>query len=406
MHEQPVNRATTMSEGERNQLLDALDGGSLPTASAKGGAPRVSYRQTALELMIWHPGGSTAVFEVASRNLGADGLTILHSGYIHRGTKCRIGLSSVWKTREDALASVRNCVHVQGLLHESDLRFESGIDLRRFVKWSPALSRVSPQSCAPSRLSGSVLLIDDQEIEERLLRVHLRQTRIELTAVRQAGTAMDLVKKRPFDLVLCDWNLGAEQGEAAVRALRGARFAGPILVVTGDPNVSLGRLAKDAGANAVLSKPWEREKLTAALAEWLNSAGTEGEAETFHSSLYQGEKELAGDIVPAYIEWTKRVAHSLTKAIDADDAPEARTICITLKETGAAAGFDEITKAAAAALAALDASSSVQESLVNLSRLRAVLGRLRDGVAEPADGDGPRPARQPGPVSGAEKEAA
>ncbi|MCE1235307.1 MAG: ATP-binding protein [Hyphomicrobiales bacterium] len=138
----------------------------------------------------------------------------------------------------------------------------------------PALA---PSPPPPTAADGcDVLLVDDNEINALLGRAALEhaghRVRVEtdgasaLAAIEAAQTA-----GRPFAAVLMDLHMPGLDGFSAIRALRAAEPPGvaPTLVValTADATPQAAERAEAAGADAVMVKPIDRDRLARLLAE-------------------------------------------------------------------------------------------------------------------------------------------
>ncbi len=106
---------------EVHATLDAAD--SKVTRDDTRAYARVPVRGDAIAVCLEHPGGTTAELLMAGRNLSRGGVSLLHSGFVHAGTRCivRLPLSS------DLVASfpgeVVRCTHRGGQLHEIGVKF-------------------------------------------------------------------------------------------------------------------------------------------------------------------------------------------------------------------------------------------------------------------------------------------
>jgi two-component system, chemotaxis family, chemotaxis protein CheY len=114
--------------------------------------------------------------------------------------------------------------------------------------------KVAPR--APQR----VLLVDDSRSIRTLLKIYLMARSFEYVEAESGEEALQLLEQGEVDLVLTDYRMdgmsGAELAEA-MRAHPDSRIARtPILMMTGDPNVSEVRaVGQRAGINAFVRKP-------------------------------------------------------------------------------------------------------------------------------------------------------
>jgi CheY-like chemotaxis protein len=138
----------------------------------------------------------------------------------------------------------------------------------------------APDALAPLRAPGPrlrarLLLADDNEANQKLISLRLRQAGAEVVTAANGKEALERASEaananRPFDAVIMDMQMPVLDGYEAVRQLRARGFAQPILAITayamsGDREECLG-----VGCDDYISKPiqWDRflGKLTRLLA--------------------------------------------------------------------------------------------------------------------------------------------
>ncbi len=116
---------------------------------------------------------------------------------------------------------------------------------------------------APGR-ARTVLYVEDNASNVRLVEMILAERpEITLLVARQGEPGVELAREHRPALILLDLNLPDISGEEVLRRVRGdARTAGiPVVVVTADATADQSTRLRDAGADAVLTKPFEIEQL-------------------------------------------------------------------------------------------------------------------------------------------------
>ncbi len=160
----------------------------------------------------------------------------------------------------------------------------------------------------------AVLIVDD-EAEMRAYLQNLLGSDYRRAAVADADAALDRLRDRSFDLVLCDASLPAGGGKKLCRAIReddDLRHL-PILLLTARPNGERAGDSLDVGADAYVSKPFDPSELQARvenligirqivqdrvrLPDWMAP-----EAETTVSSEEEAFLESLNDVVTAHID--------------------------------------------------------------------------------------------------------
>ncbi|MDK9695918.1 MAG: ATP-binding protein [Siculibacillus sp.] len=134
----------------------------------------------------------------------------------------------------------------------------------------------APGVVRPAPVGGlDLLLADDNEINALLGRALLENLGHRVVVVADGAAAVAAVAEahdrgRPFAGVLMDLHMPGMDGFAAIRALRRAEVGDDhrlgIVALTADGTAAAAMRARAAGADAVLVKPIERERLVALLA--------------------------------------------------------------------------------------------------------------------------------------------
>jgi DNA-binding NtrC family response regulator len=126
--------------------------------------------------------------------------------------------------------------------------------------WAPPSSDLSTPAelttSAETRASVQVLIIDDDRSLRDGCESLLRIDGYNVTTVGRGDEALDLVKRRPFDIVLLDLYMTPVSGMEILRAALDAKKDAIVIVMTGNPSVSSSLEALQAGAWDYLPKPF------------------------------------------------------------------------------------------------------------------------------------------------------
>ncbi|MFV1982636.1 MAG: ATP-binding protein [Thiohalomonadales bacterium] len=125
---------------------------------------------------------------------------------------------------------------------------------------------------APPKLSGKILLAEDNEDNRDLISMYIDDTNAELTVVENGIFAVQecLQKEKQFDLILMDMQMPLMDGFEATRKLRSNGYTKPIVILSANAlKIDIDRSIK-IGADAHLAKPIELEKFYNVLATYLN----------------------------------------------------------------------------------------------------------------------------------------
>ena len=114
-----------------------------------------------------------------------------------------------------------------------------------------------------------VLIVDDYGTMLRILRNLLRQ--LEINNVEEASNgdaALDLLRRKRFDLVISDWNMAPMTGLELLRHVRGDSQLRhlPFIMVTAESKTENVVAAKQAGVSNYIVKPFNAETLKAKIA--------------------------------------------------------------------------------------------------------------------------------------------
>ncbi len=118
------------------------------------------------------------------------------------------------------------------------------------------------------------LVVDDSAVMRKILVGALGQAGIaEVAEAGDGQQAVTAVAAGGIELVLMDWNMPNMLGIDAVRAIRAAGHAMPIIMVTTEAEKLRVIEALRAGANNYIVKPFKPETVAAKVQETLAKAG-------------------------------------------------------------------------------------------------------------------------------------
>lgn len=138
---------------------------------------------------------------------------------------------------------------------------------------APGLHRVAPAAAGP--LSGRALLVEDNPVNRQVASRILSLAGLEVDAAENGQEALDRLKQGRYALVLMDCQMPVMDGYTATRRRRQIEAeAGlprlPIIAMTANAMIGDREKCLDAGMDDYLTKPLDRSKLNATLAEWLS----------------------------------------------------------------------------------------------------------------------------------------
>lgn len=125
-------------------------------------------------------------------------------------------------------------------------------------------------------LTGHVLLVEDNQVNQQVARKHLERLGMNVTIAEDGQQALEAIDRSTFDLILMDSQMPVMNGRVATQAIRERGMTLPILALTADAMAKSRQDCLDAGMNDVLTKPIKRDELATQLARWLPERRTAG----------------------------------------------------------------------------------------------------------------------------------
>lgn len=112
---------------------------------------------------------------------------------------------------------------------------------------------------------GSILVVDDDPVMRRLLTKTLEHQGRDVTAAEDGRTALDLIRTRPFDVVLLDVIMPEPDGYAVLETIKADRKLRhiPVIMVTSLDDIASAVRCIEMGAEDYLPKPFDAVVLSA-----------------------------------------------------------------------------------------------------------------------------------------------
>jgi two-component system response regulator RegA len=115
-------------------------------------------------------------------------------------------------------------------------------------------------------ITGSLLLVDDDEVFRDRLGRALRARELDVVVAADHASALDAARRRNFDFAVIDLRMPSGSGLALIEPLLAAAPAARIVVLTGYGSIASAVDALRLGAHDYLSKPADADQIIAALA--------------------------------------------------------------------------------------------------------------------------------------------
>lgn len=362
------------------QEIDALR--ATLDATTKGLPPntqrhfrRWPFEKVPLRIRMAHPGGFVTELSYACRNISGGGMSILHSSFVHLGTRCVTLLPHPVDGFREVPGVVIRCRHCSGKVHEIGVKFDSTLDIREFLAIDPADNSLILESVKPENLSGTVLIVEDSELDRVLYRKYLSETELDVVT---AETGEDGLKRaeKDFDLIICDYDLPDFTGIDLLNKLRAKGNMTPFILVSAEGSLQM-RLPQDSATpDSVVPKPFKKQRLLGAIAEFLladeKSSSPGG---LIYSTLDSADP--TAPLVGSFVDEVKKYSQSISQAMMRGDTAAVRRIAFQLRGSAPMFGFDGVADAANQAYTAISASGDIVECMKSIQELLGVCSRIR-----------------------------
>ena len=319
-------------------LLDQLDAEPVDEdVNAKRAHKRFPHRVTAMPLQLEHPGSPTvANYLVSARNISAGGLSFLHGGFVHLGSRVQVQMISQEGMWTDLSGRVVQCRYIARGIHEVCIKFDQAIDPSRF--------------CAAAA-TYDFLVVEDDDAIARLLQHHLSNLNVEVTRARNGREALQHVKGHVFDCVLMDMDMPIMNGWDAVKTMRDEGYAGRIVAVTAMQGLGDEQRCREAGCDDYVPKPI----MPTTLRKILDSVNEEPIHSRFHLD------HALRDVLADFCNGLAGEMQSLRKFQKAEDREGLARWARSMRGSAGSFGFDLLATAAQAVEA--EAGGSDPEAL-------------------------------------------
>jgi two-component system sensor histidine kinase BarA len=128
------------------------------------------------------------------------------------------------------------------------------------------------QTGGSMRNIGSILIVDDNEINQKLLRVYLQSMGFLVSVSKDGYSALNVLARQPVDLIFLDLHMPGMNGYETAKAIRGldedhnSRI--PIIGLSADGLPNSRQKALQSGMDEYLLKPVKQEDLSQVLGRW------------------------------------------------------------------------------------------------------------------------------------------
>jgi sigma-B regulation protein RsbU (phosphoserine phosphatase) len=200
----------------------------------------------------------------------------------------------------DDLEKIRSAAKT--LLGLIDGRLRGGVPVSAVAaKPGAATGPAEPGGLAPARISGRVLIVDDNGENRALLERQLSRQGHAVTVAADGREALDFLAKQPFDLVLLDVMMPVLDGLSALREMKGSpeiRHIPVIMISALDELESVVRCI-EAGAEDYLPKPFNPTILRARIGACLEKKALRDTEQQHLRTIEETQRRLNSELAEA-----------------------------------------------------------------------------------------------------------
>jgi len=297
---------------------------------------------------------------LAARNVSNSGISLLHSSFFYPGTPCRVTLPrrDVPKLSAVIEGHIMWCVHIEGLVHELGVKFDTPVDSSLFVTKMMA-SRRGNAAVSNSSLSGRVLHVDDSAVDRKLIEHFLAPTKIELSFAETIAKAKQMIVE-PYDLILCDLMMPDGNGVDLIQWMRDQCITTPVAIHSSTPAHQVQSRMQDLAVQGFLSKPIDRATLLTAMTEFLSLPKKQSEQEA-NAVLDTTDPGILTIVKLFKVELGEIVA-VVQSQIESNDTMPIYATALRLQGMAPTLGFAQLGKIAGRTAESLAATMSCEES--------------------------------------------
>jgi len=360
---------------ELDNLYNVLDAGANGRTHRRRQATRLMYRYDNVPLEIIQPGGGQTIIRVACRNLSRGGLGFLHSAFVHTGTRVVATLMS--RTGESVRfpGKIVRCSHVTRHIHDVGVKFDDPVTVRDFMSTDTLNQAFTCEVVEPSELKGVALVIAEYRIEQACVLSMLRETSMDFVTAASVEEGISHARKG-VEVIICDDAFERSSGIEFVARARKSGIRTPVILMSGDASEANLDAIRKSDVDAFLAKPLNHDLLLRAIAEFLLVSTNRLEtASPVYSSL-PPNSPLA-DLADDFVEDLKTFADDLEQLAQGNDLTSIRKRALRIGGPATSLGFGPIANLSAALVGSLDATQSVEESIVALNTLVSACRSVR-----------------------------
>jgi len=196
----------------------------------------------------------------------------------------------------------------------------------------------------------SVLVVDDIEMNRRLLQKMLERNGLHVETAKNGLDAIDKVKNHSFDIILMDIQMPEMEGTDAVKFIRNQlSIYTPVIAVTANAFKDDIKQYLAAGMQDVIIKPYDEQIILKAITKQLKSKPTQEihQQEEFESYnleklkvMCEGDESFMMEMLMLFVDITQQNLLELKQCVDKQDYTQMSKVAHRMKQSVANLGLE------------------------------------------------------------------
>jgi CheY-like chemotaxis protein len=199
-------------------------------------------------------------------------------------------------------------------------------------------------SVLSERFSGEVLVAEDTVELQLLERRILEALGATVSVVNNGKLALEAAMGRPFDLILMDMQMPEMDGIEATEALRANGYSGPIVALTANVMQKHRDAFNQAGCDAFLGKPIDKQELKALLKQYLSCQPIQPAVTPEERPAAKQDEMVDDELMAIFVQSANNHREKLIDALSAKNWRQIRETAHTIKGSATSFGYPELSQ--------------------------------------------------------------
>ena len=219
------------------------------------------------------------------------------------------------------------------------------IDKDKLLLYLPVVKQESTQAIidgAGAKVSGLVLLAEDNSDNQRLVSMYLKKIGADVVVVNNGKEAIEKTRENEFDLILMDMQMPVMNGIDATTRLREMSYKKPIVALTANAMKEDVDACYQAGCDDFIQKPISQQKFKDTVMQFLKPVDESQENHTpLTSTLLIDEPDMI-DLIERFVNKLPLYISNIVKSSEAGNWDEVSKYSHDLKGTSGNFGYSEL----------------------------------------------------------------